>query len=143
MIRFNITATLVACIISFLSSHSFADVVVIVNPSNSVSELDDKWLSAIFLGKRTKFPDGSSAVPIEQQPGTSARDKFNEKILEKNEGQLRAYWSQRIFTGKGQPPKTVNGSADVKKLVSENPVFIGYIDASEIDDTVKVIRKLE
>ena len=69
--------------------------------------------------------------------------KFNENILEKNEGQLRAYWSQRIFTGKGQPPKTVNGSADVKKLVSENPVFIGYIDASEIDDTVKVIRKLE
>ena len=94
MIRFNITAALVACIISFLSSHSFADVVVIVNPSNSVSELDDKWLSAIFLGKKTKFPDGSSAVPIEQQPGTSARDKFNENIIYCS---FTIYYIQTIF----------------------------------------------
>lgn len=143
MIRINIAATFLACVISFLSTNSVADVAVIVNPNSSVSELDDKWLGAIFLGKKKKFPDGSSAVPIEQQPGTSARDKFNEKIIKKNEGQLRAYWSQLIFTGKGLPPEAVNGSADVKKLVSENPAFIGYIDASEIDDTVKVIRKLE
>ena len=101
MIRIKLAATFLACVISFLSTHSVADVAVIVNPNSSVSELDDKWLGAIFLGKKKKFPDGSSAVPIEQQPGTSARDKFNEKIIKKNEGQLRGYWSQLIFTGRG------------------------------------------
>lgn len=143
MMRIKITATLFACIIALLPSISFAEVVVIVNPNSSVSELDDKWLGAIFLGKKKKYPDGSLAVPVEQEPGTPARDKFNEKIIKKNENQLRAFWSQRIFTGKGQPPRSVSGNADVKKLVSENPAIIGYIDASEVDETVKVIRKIE
>ena len=128
---------------SFLSTHSVADVVVIVNPNSSVSEIDDTWLGAIFLGKRKDFPDGSSAVPVEQKPGTSARDEFNEKIINKEEAELRAYWAQRIFSGKGLPPTIVSGDADVKKLVSENPAMIGYIDASKVDETVKVILKLE
>ena len=143
MIRINKTAILLACIISFLSTHSVADVVVIVNPDSSVSEIDDKWLGAIFLGKKKKFSDGSLAVPVEQIPGTSARDEFNEKIIKKSEAQLKAFWSQRIFTGKGQPPRIVSGDADVKKLVSENPAMIGYIDVSTVDETVKVILELE
>ena len=143
MIRINKTAILLACIMSFLSTHSVADVVVIVNPNSSVSEIDDTWLGAIFLGKRKDFPDGSSAVPVEQKPGTSARDEFNEKIINKEEAELRAYWAQRIFSGKGQPNTIVSGDADVKKLVSENPAMIGYIDASKVDETVKVILKLE
>ena len=143
MIRINKTAILLACIMSFLSTHSVADVVVIVNPNSSVSEIDDTWLGAIFLGKRKDFPDGSSAVPVEQKPGTSARDEFNEKIINKEEAELRAYWAQQIFSGKGQPNTIVSGDADVKKLVSENPAMIGYIDASKVDETVKVILKLE
>ena len=143
MIRINKTAILLACIMSFLSTHSVADVVVIVNPNSSVSDIDDKWLGAIFLGKRKDFPDGSSAVPVEQKPGTLARDEFNEKIIKKEEAELRAYWAQQIFSGKGQPNTIVSGDADVKKLVSENPAMIGYIDASKVDETVKVILKLE
>ncbi|ARU55355.1 MAG: phosphate ABC transporter substrate-binding protein [Pseudomonadales bacterium] len=143
MIRIKIAASIIACITAFLSPPSFGEVVVVVNPNSSISELDDKWLSAIFLGKKKKYPDGSLAVPVEQETGTPARDKFNEKVIKKSEVQLKAFWSQRIFTGKGQPPKQVSGSADVKKLVSENPAIIGYIDASEVDNTVKIIRKLE
>ena len=74
---------------------------------------------------------------------TSARDEFNEKIINKEEAELRAYWAQRIFSGKGQPPTIVSGDADVKKLVSENPAMIGYIDVSTVDETVKVILELE
>ena len=44
-----------------------------------------------------------------------------------------------IFTGKGQPPKEVPNTAEVKKLVSGNPNTIGYIEKSAVDSSVKVV----
>lgn len=52
MIRIKIAPTVIACIMSFLSTPSFADVIVIINPNCSVSEFDDKWLGTKFLGKK-------------------------------------------------------------------------------------------
>jgi ABC-type phosphate transport system substrate-binding protein len=46
-----------------------------------------------------------------------------------------------IFTGKGTPPKQSGSDADVKALIAKNPNMIGYIDASAVDGSVKVVHK--
>ncbi len=120
---------------------SFAEVAVIVHPSSGVSSMTDEEVARIFLGKANNFPSGGQAVPINQDEGSSVRDKFNESVCKKNASQYKAYWSQLVFTGKGTPPKDAGKDAAVKALIAANPNMIGYVDSSAVDATVKVVFK--
>lgn len=115
-----------------------ADNVVVVSAKSSVSNLTSDQVGQLFLGKIGSFPNGEAAVPIDQADGP-AKDAFYSKVTGKDAAQLRAYWSQLIFTGKAKPPKSVADSNEVKKLISANPNMIGYIDKGTVDASVKVI----
>ena len=54
---------------------------------------------------------------------------------------MRAIWLQNIFSGNGLPPKIASPDAAVKLLVVNNRNAIGYILASQVDSTVRVIAK--
>lgn len=126
------------CIGLVVSATAFSAIAVVVHPSNS-NALSETDISRIFLGKKKSFPDGANALPIDQQEGSAARSSFVGDVLKKNDQQLKAYWAQLLFTGKGTPPTDVKSAADVKRMVAKNPSFIGYIDASDIDDSIKVV----
>ena len=128
-----------ASILVLLPSLVLAEVVVIVHPSNAVGSMSSEQVSQLFLGKVGTFAGGGSAIVIDQKEGLAVRDSFYGKVANKNAAQMNAYWSQLIFTGKGQPPKAVADGIEVLELVADNPNLIGYIDASEVDDTVKVV----
>ncbi|BFM05885.1 phosphate ABC transporter substrate-binding protein [Halioxenophilus aromaticivorans] len=119
---------------------SFAEVAVIVHPSNS-NELNKNYISRIFLGKKKVFPDGSELIAISQDESSPVRDEFVEKVVGKSLSQYRAYWAQLVFTGRGKPPKEVGRDSQVKELVAQNPALIGFIDAAAVDDSVKVVGK--
>ncbi|WP_416307804.1 phosphate ABC transporter substrate-binding protein [Neptunicella sp. SCSIO 80796] len=124
---------------ALFSSFSNADIAVIVNPANSATISQDDVVK-LFLGKAKSFSNGDTAVPVNQENG--AVDEFNSKVLNKSGSQIKAYWSKLVFTGKGTPPKEVDGDDEVKKLVADNPNIIGYIDASKADGSVKVVLTL-
>lgn len=125
-----------------LSALAYAEVAVIVHPSASVASMTDDEVSRLFLGKSNSFPGGGQAVPLNQDEGTPARDKFNEAVCKKNASQYKAYWSQLVFTGKGTPPKDSGKDAAVKALIAANPNMIGYVDSSVVDASVKVVYKV-
>lgn len=125
-----------------LSSFCFAEIAVIVHPSAGSGSLTQEDVARIFLGKSKSFPSGGQAVAINQNEGSVARDKFNEAVCKKNASQYKAYWSQLVFTGKGTPPKDAGDDAAVKALVAANPNMIGYVDASVVDASVKVVLRL-
>jgi ABC-type phosphate transport system substrate-binding protein len=127
-------------LISMATSIAFADTAVIVSSSNPNSSLDKTMVSKIFLGKAKRFPDGSQALPVDQDEGSKSRESFNTSILGKSGSQLKSYWSRLIFTGKGTPPKPSGDDASVKQLVAKNPNIIGYIDSSAVDASVKVVH---
>ena len=116
-----------------------ADVVAVVSSKSPVITLSKNQLMDIFLGKRTSFPDGSSAVPIDQTEGSAVRDEFYSRIAGMSPAQVKAFWAKIIFTGRGQPPKTVATSLEAKKLLVENPNTISYIDQSLVDGSVRVV----
>lgn len=124
-----------------LSPLTHAEVAVIVSASNSNANMSDKDIAKLFLGKSKSFPDGSQAIPVDQNAGSAARSSFQDKVLGKSDSQLKSYWSRLIFTGKGTPPKESGDDAAIKSLVASNPNTIGYIDASAVDDSVKVLHK--
>ncbi|MGD8220723.1 phosphate ABC transporter substrate-binding protein [Pseudomonas thivervalensis] len=116
-----------------------ADVVVIVAVSSPVKALARNQVADIFLGKTSRFPGGGQAIPIDLREDSPTRDEFYTTFTGKSAAQLKAHWSKIIFTGRGQPPQAVSSGAEVKKRLAENPGTIGYIDAQELDGSVRAL----
>jgi ABC-type phosphate transport system substrate-binding protein len=137
VIRIGICA--IWLILSFSSGMAAADEVAVVSARSTVATLTRDQVADIFLGKASRFPDGSPAVPIDQAEGSAARDEFYFKFAGKSPAQVKAHWSKIIFTGRGQPPREVASSTEAKKRIAENPSAIGYIDSSVVDGSVRIL----
>ena len=96
----------------------------------------------MFLGKNKTFSNGESAKAINLKSGNAIRKNFEKEVLGKSSSQVKAYWSKLIFSGKAKPLKEGASDSEVLNWVSSTPNAIGYIDASKVDDSVKVIKKL-
>ena len=121
-------------------SASAADVVVIVNKANA-NAVDKALVAKIYTGVTKSWPDGGPVFPLDQDEDSPIRGDFNSSVLGKSTSNMKALWAQIIFSGKGLPPKIANPDAEVKKVVSTNKNAIGYIRASSVDDTIKVVIK--
>src|SRR5690606_33756651 len=118
-----------------------AEVVVVMSSRSDVSSLTVAQVSQIFLAKSSSLPGGGSATPIDQEEGSAVRDAFYSKVARKDAAQMKAYWSQLLFTGRAQRPKRVSGDAAVKQAVAADPGAIGYIDSGAVDGSVKVVLR--
>jgi ABC-type phosphate transport system substrate-binding protein len=130
---------LIALASGLASGASVGEPVAVVSAKNPVTSLTRNQVVDIFLGKASRFPDGSPAVPLDQVEGSATREQFYLAFAGKSPAQLDAHWSKIIFTGRGQPPKEYANGAAVKKRLAENASGIGYIDQTLVDATVKVI----
>jgi hypothetical protein len=127
-----------ATLISGASIASHASVVVVVGSGSEVTGLSQSQVADIFLGRVKGFPSGGTALTAIPDKGP-AKDEFLEKVLGKTEQQARAIWSRLTFTGGGVAPKEVGSSAEMKRLLSQNPSVIGVINKEELDAQVKVV----
>jgi ABC-type phosphate transport system substrate-binding protein len=118
-----------------------AQVVAVVSADSTIVTLSKVQVISIFLGRTTRFPDGSTAMPIDQTEGSATRDEFYNSFAEMSPAQLKAFWSRIIFTGRGQPPKAAGTVVDLKKLLLANPNAIGYLDQSLLDSSLKVVLR--
>ena len=123
-----------------LSAQAQADIVAVVSAESSITRLSTGQLADIFLGKVSRFPDGSLAVPVDLSDGSAERDQFYAKVTGKTPAQIKSYWSKIIFTGRGQPPKAVQNGSDMKTYVAANIDAIGYMDSTMVDNSVRVLR---
>lgn len=138
----NLIGGILAAASMLAVSAAQAEVAIIVNNSVSVPSITVDVAANIFLGKVNELPGGIRMVPIDQEDGQKVRAEFYSKVVKKDAAQLNAYWSRLIFTGKGEPPKKMADNADVLALVAANPNIIGYVDASAVNSTVKVLLRV-
>lgn len=122
---------------------SQADVLVVVSAKSALTTLDKNQVRDVFLGKVTSLPDGRSAALIDQPESSPLREEFYSKVTNKSAAQAKAYWAKLSFTGRGVPPHESADSGDIKKMINSTPGAIGYIEKSALDDSVKVIFKVE
>jgi ABC-type phosphate transport system substrate-binding protein len=130
---------ILALICGILVNSAAAEVVVVVSAKSRISALHTDQVSNIFLGKALTYPNGDEAVPLDQPEGVAVRQEFYNKVTRKPPALIKAHWAKLLFTGRGQPPKELANGSAVKKAVADNPKSIGYIDKSEVDDSVKVV----
>ncbi|EGU58971.1 hypothetical protein VINI7043_01925 [Vibrio nigripulchritudo ATCC 27043] len=118
-----------------LTSAANAAVVVVGNPS--MDELNASTIKKLYLGKAKSL----NIEVLDLEDGQALKYEFHQKVTGKTEAQLQAYWAKRVFTGKGQPPKALPSAELVKNTVKSGQNIIGYIDESQVDDSVKVLLK--
>jgi ABC-type phosphate transport system substrate-binding protein len=135
----RIAVALFALGATLTSAVAAADVIAVVSAKSTVGSLTPNQLADIFLGRVSRFPNGLLAVPIDLYDGSPEREQFYAKIAGKTPAQVKAYWSKIIFTGRGQPPKAVPTDLEVKKILAANVAAIGYIDATQLDDSVRAL----
>jgi len=139
-IKPSILMVIIACTGTVFSSTTQAEVAVIVNSANAAA-ISDSDLSRLFLGKLKQFSSGNKAIPVNQKFGSNVRKEFEQKVLKKSSRQVKAYWSKRLFSGKGKPPKELSSDQDIISQVASDKNAIGYVDASKVDGSVKILRK--
>ena len=132
-------ATLAGFVLCLGASGAFAEVVAVVSAKATPAALSKNQVVDIFLGKASRYPDGSPAVPIDLAEGSAARDEFYSRFAGKSPAQLTAHWSKIIFTGRGQPPREVATGAELKKRLAATPGAIGYLERDQLDVTVQVV----
>jgi ABC-type phosphate transport system substrate-binding protein len=129
--------------IIFLASICFAkaQIVVIVGKNSSNTASKDE-VKKMYSGSLSSWKTGTKAVLIDQ-PENQAGKEFYSKLLNTTPIQIRATLLKLVLSGQIPAPIKTNSDSEVKKLVSNNPNAIGYINASSVDESVTVLFKLE
>lgn len=127
-----------------LSMQAFSEVAIIVHPDNP-NTLTDRQVRKIYLGKAKAYPDGGEIQSFELDSDAHAqvRKTFLSKVVRRDESTYSSYWARMLFSSKAQPPVEVKSAAEMLTRVAANPNAIGYIDASKVDGTVKVLMTIQ
>ena len=113
---------------------------IIINPDNPITSIDHDFLRDAYLKKATEWNNGTALHPIDLSTRFAQRERFTQDVLRKTPSQLKSYWNQQIFTGKGVPPPEADSVGDVIGYVLEHPGAVGYIPANADPGRTKVVR---
>ncbi len=138
--RFLTTARLcVAVLALFGCASASAELAIIAHPNNPIAGMSKDEVARVYLDKSSSFPGGGHAQPVHGPEGSAARKKFDSEVLGMSAGELKRYWSKRMFTGKGRPPQALGSGEAVKQWVASHPDGLGYVEGKQVDGSVKVL----
>jgi hypothetical protein len=114
---------------------------IIVNLTNPVDNLSLPELRKVFLGERSHWPNGRRITLVMLDPGQPERRALIREVCQMNESDFSHHFLHGVFTGEVfVSPKTLASPVGARKFVFNVPGAIGYVRASDVDSSVKVIR---
>jgi ABC-type phosphate transport system substrate-binding protein len=111
---------------------------VVVNPNNPTSSVSKAQLSALFL-KKTPWPNGQAVQPIDLAEDAAVRRAFTAAVHARPVSAIKAYWQQKVFTGRDVQPTEEAGDAAVVAFVHANPGAVGYVSEAFATGDLKVL----
>ena len=103
---------------------------LIANPANPTTSVDVSFVRDAYLKRQAVWDNGETIRPIDLTSRFPARETFTHDVLQKTLAQLRVYWNQQIFSGKGVPPPEVDSEAAMIAYVMARRGAIGYLPAN-------------
>ena len=114
--------------------------VVVVHRSNPDSSISRAELSAVFMRRTRRWPDGTEITPIDRPPRSPLREQFSAHVHRKSVAYVIRYWHRAIFSGRDVPPEEARSDEAVLEIVAGREGAIGYIERGTVPgDDVKVI----
>lgn len=100
---------------------------VIVNQQSELSELDQKQVMSLFLGRARNFPNGLAAKAFDYEIDSSIREVFFETLTGKQLSDIDAYWARLSYSGRAFPPKNLKSINEILEEVGRNKNAISYV----------------
>ncbi|RKH13184.1 hypothetical protein D7V97_06345 [Corallococcus sp. CA053C] len=116
---------------------------VVVHPSNPVTEVSRSRLSQLFFKKSTQWDSGTTAMPVDLNDSSPVRAAFCDEVLKRSLPAVRAFWQQRIFSGRDVPPPELPSETEVLAFVRANPGAVGYVAVGTPTPGLKVVAILD
>ncbi len=104
--------------------------IVVVHADNPTTAIERELLSKIFFKRVEKWPDGTTAEPVDLALNQPARVSFSTGVHKKSVGAVRAFWQQQIFSGREIPPAEKSNEAAVLAYVMEHSGAVGYVSTA-------------
>jgi len=120
-----------------LARYLVSQPVVVSSARSPLARLSRQEVSELYLGQARALPDGSA--PQLLASGGALRDEFYARVLERDAAQVKAAWSRLVFSGKGHAPREFADPAQLRAALLANPGAIAYLDASQVDASMKVL----
>lgn len=115
-------------------------IVVVVNKANSTDSLTPADLRRIFMKQTRTWRNGDPIVPVDWDATSDMRRSFSTRVLGRSVPQMTEHWIQQNYTQGLPPPSTLRSARAILRFVVSVPGAISYVRASDVDDSVKVIR---
>jgi hypothetical protein len=114
------------------------DVVLVANKGVKISEITNADLRAIFLGTKTRFSDGSHAVPVTLKGGP-VHEVFLRNYVGEDPEEFRSQWRKVVFTGEGAMPKAFDSESSLIEYVADTPGAVGYVSRISSQGGVRIL----
>jgi ABC-type phosphate transport system substrate-binding protein len=115
--------------------------VVVVNPRNPVSHLNQSQISRIYLGKLQAWDINGEiqpVSPVDQRADSPLRAVFSQNVLRKSVSETASYWRQELYAGRNVPPPE-QSETEALQTVRSVVGAIAYVSASADLKGVKVV----
>jgi hypothetical protein len=110
------------------------EIVVVMAPGAPALSKDQ--VVNVYIGRNKDLK------PLDLPESGNERGVFYKKATDRDLAQIKAVWARIAFTGLGQPPRELPDDEAIKKAVAADRKAIGYIQKTQLDDTVKVVLDL-
>jgi len=118
------------------------DVVLVANRGVQVSEISNADLRAIFMGTRTRFADGSHAVPVTLKGGP-VHEVFLKNHVGEGPEEFRSQWRKVVFTGQGAMPKAFDSESALIEYLADTPGAVGYVSRISSQNRMKLLAAVK
>ncbi|MBV8051363.1 MAG: hypothetical protein JOZ80_09255 [Acidobacteriaceae bacterium] len=115
------------------------DVTIVANKGVPVFQVSEAQLHDIFTGARSRFGDGSRAVPVVLKGGP-VHEVFLRKHVGESLNEFRTRWQKLVFTGEGAMLKEFSSEALLLEYVAATTGAIGYVSRTPEGSTVKILQ---
>ncbi|MDQ3730559.1 MAG: hypothetical protein M3329_00985 [Pseudomonadota bacterium] len=134
--------TLVIALLAPLSTVGGEDsMAVIVHPERRTT-LSVNEIAQIYLRRKRFWNDGATIVPLNLPAQAPLRARFSARVLNQTQARLADYWNRQYFQGV-LPPATLASTEAVRRYVAVDPDAIGYVPASKVNESVRVVLRLD
>ncbi len=113
---------------------------VVVAKDSPITDLSLATLKRLYLGEHVNAPGGKRLIPLNHAALSQDRVGFDRAVLGMSAEAVARYWIDRKIRGQSGPPKAVQPTDMLQRVVSHLEGSISYVRRDEVRPELKIVR---
>ena len=113
---------------------------VVVGKNSLLADLSVQDLKNLYRGDQLTGPGGKRLLPFALVPGSPERVGFDRAVLGWSPAEVSGYWIDRRIRGQSGPPRSIDSSELMLRVVAKLEGAVGYVRAEDVRGDAKALR---